>query len=190
MSWSIYPFVLGILPAYSRTSQHIETKCPLVINLVTVYPLPFLKWKLPMWNIFKLPFSHPVMEILLPTGGFLLSRTCRFTGLLSRVRFIVTWSCVNPKTHPLCWCSDVTPLSMDEVKIFKMQSVEIFVLNSCWCVVEKLIRIMFYLSINMSLRGQILSWFTPETKLLRWLPKVIAYGVCTILYPFWWLGKG
>ena len=29
----------------------------------------FLKWKLPIWDISKLPFSHSVMEILLSIGG-------------------------------------------------------------------------------------------------------------------------
>ena len=73
-----------------------------------------------IWVIFKLPFSHPITEILLPTCVFLLPGTMRLMGLLSLVRFIVTWGYFIPKTHPVYRCSDVITLSTDGVKIYKV----------------------------------------------------------------------
>ena len=41
----------------------LKQNCHLVVKSVVGFLLPFLKWELPIWDIFKLPFSHPVMEI-------------------------------------------------------------------------------------------------------------------------------
>ena len=71
--------------------------CCVVGNMVIGFLLPSLKQKLTIWVMFKLPFSHPMKEILLPTGVFVLPRTMRLMGLLSLVRFIVTWGYFKPK---------------------------------------------------------------------------------------------
>ena len=78
-------------------------------HMVIGFLLPSLKYKLPIWAMFKLPFRHPVIEILLPTGVFLLPKAMRLMKLFSLGRFIVTGGYVNPKTHPVCRCSDVIP---------------------------------------------------------------------------------
>ena len=77
--------------------------------------------------IFKLPFSHPITEILLPAGVFLLPRTTRLMALLSLVRFVVTWGYFKPKTHPVYRCSDVKTLSTDGWKYIKC--IPVFALN-------------------------------------------------------------
>ena len=101
--------------------------------------LPFLKWKPPKWVIFKLSFSHLVMEILLSTGDILLPRAIRLKGLLSLVHLIVTWSDVNPKTHPVCRCIDVIPWGMEGKKYIKYNHMKnpLFAQNICCSVVAK-----------------------------------------------------
>ena len=124
----------------------LKKKYCVVGNLVIGFLLLFLKWKLSIWVRFKLPISHPVMEIVLPMGDFLLPGTIKLTRLLNLVRLTVTWGYVNHKTHQVCRCSEVYLWSTDGVKIYKMQSfwsISVFALISDCSVVAKSTKIMF-----------------------------------------------
>ena len=76
-------------------------------------------------EVFKLPFNHPLMEILLLTEDIDLPRTIRLTGWLSPVCLSVTRGYVNPKTPPICRRSEVKPWIMDGVKTYCGETIEL-----------------------------------------------------------------